>query len=201
MVIQSVPTSGKESAFVAHGIRLMLWALLQSIHRPSLLLYSQPTSMLAISESVPLLFCLFSIFMYAYMWSVYVYVECMWPMYVGACVQVCIGRPETYSSTLFIEAASVSQTQNPPICLVLLARLLWESLLHLLRLALQVGSSARLAFIWVLGIWTLILMLWPSPQPTFRAEVIIVTPPVHNLMWTSSYLRAPMWKWASTLFP
>lgn len=154
MVIQSVPTSGKEYAFVAPGIRLMLWALLQSIHRPRLLLYSHPTSILAISESVPLLFCLFSIFMYAYMWSVCVHVECMWPMYVGTCVQVCIGRPEvdvriihTYSSTLFIEAASLSQTHNPPVCLVLLARLLWESLLHLLRLALQVGSSARLDFI------------------------------------------------------
>lgn len=78
MVIQSVPTSGKEYAFVAPGIRLMLWALLQSIHRPRLLLYSHPTSILAISESVPLLFCLFSIFMYAYMWSVCVHVECMW---------------------------------------------------------------------------------------------------------------------------
>lgn len=138
-----------------------------------------------------------------------IYVErvCACWMYVGTCVQVCIWRPEvdvriihTYSSTLFIEAASLSQTHNPPICLVLLARLLWESLLHLLRLALQVGSSAFLAFIWVLGIWTLILMVWPSPQPTFSAEVIIVTPPVHNLMWTSSYLRASIWKWASTLF-
>lgn len=35
MVIQSVSTSGKEYASAAHGIGLMLWALLQSIHNGS----------------------------------------------------------------------------------------------------------------------------------------------------------------------
>lgn len=169
MVIQSVPTSGKEYAFVAHGIRLMLWVLLQSTHRPRLLLYSYPISMLAISESVPLLFCLlFHFHVCIYVERVCVYVECMWPTYVGTCIQVCIWRPEVdvriihnYSTTLFIEAGSLSQIWNSPICLVLLARLLRESLLHLPRQALQVGSLVCQAFIWLLGIWTLIFMLWP----------------------------------------
>lgn len=52
---------------------------------------------------------------------------------------------------IFIEAESLSQTYSSLIWLVSIASWLQQCHLHLLRLELQAGCHAHLAFTWVLG--------------------------------------------------
>lgn len=99
-------------------------------------------------------FCLFSI--------VCVRIVCMGE---GHDLHVCVWGPKVdvrnypFSSTLFTEAESCSQTLSSHIWLVLLASLLWGLRVSAFwgGLEWESGCHADQMFMWVVGIWTLVL--------------------------------------------
>ena len=68
------------------------------------------------------------------------------------------------SSTIFLEADSLNQTQSSPIWFISLASLLWGIPYVYSEVRITDGHFVHSAFTWVLGIRTLVLMvMWQGP--------------------------------------